>query len=391
MLLKYSDLQCAKRDVHPARQMSRQLISQYATSALRYVRQNAGKITVLSLAVGGVIAASHYLQTRNSAAEKMVQAERAAGAKKLRSSYVANCHTVSKAFRALLPLLIERISRCEAACCEAEVAALRERPDKAQKRLLWMCIKTGSVSHVIGAAYLTSVLYVLLSLQMNLVARYRQAMTDESVQSLPGGGLSEDTSKRFLGVAEGLLNGDRIGRVMKLVSSAVDVGLRDVGLTVAMGCDDAKVMLQKVMENVAGEDSKVSVVVEEWLREAALEAGEDENLKWLLHESLDLCESLNVRGVVRQGARLCLDVAVTRLRDDMHGKVPFAHLLGRFQKIGRGLGDDVVADRIEAEEEVGWLAASVFLSGERASGRGRDMDGTAPSEWRSIASNDRNE
>lgn len=393
--------------------MSRAWVSPYLQSGLRFARRNGGKIALFTLATGSAIAAATYMRRQLRVVNESLDVERAEGARKLRSVFIANSQTVRSAFRALLPVARDILAATELVNSSAYIAKLREKPkDRKEKQELWEKVKLASVTHLLSAIYIAAVLYSVLSLQMNLLARYTNANLDAPVQALPSGILSAITSKKFLDLArKNLLDGNRIDAIASRIEEIVKIHAQDMGLTERMGPLDIECVCANILSAIetdgptcdSEEDSAPGVQTTEdplgsphhWLFSCS-DSGQDRsgplvrdaNYDWLVQESLDLCEILDFGGVVFSNASVVLSYALSEVKEEMNAsekRLPFAHLLPRFDAMALRIfptaktDDEVegIPDLTETDLEVilsgaedsARFAASVFLSGEKENAR----------------------
>lgn len=393
--------------------MSQTWISPYLQSGVRFVRRNGGKIALFTFATGSAIAAATYMRRQLRAVNESLEVERAEGARKLRSVFVANSQTIRLAFRALLPVARDILSSVDCVSSSPHIAKLREKPtDRKEKQELWEKVKLASVTHLLSAIYITSVLYSALSLQMNLLARYTNATLDAPVQALPSGMLSAITSKNFLDLARrNLLNRDRVEAITSKIEHIVSRHVQETLLTERMSALDIECMCANILsaietdgpacaseeDSVPGEGGPEFILStpQHWLftidrssEESCGTAFRDTNYDWLMQESLDLCEILDFGSVIFSNASVVLAFALSEMKEELgvsEKRLPFAHLLPRFDAVAsrifpvdtRDHDNEGIPDLTETNLEVmlsgsedsARFAASVFLSGEKENAR----------------------
>ncbi|KAI0567316.1 peroxin-3 family protein [Gracilaria domingensis] len=339
---------------------------------MRFVRRNSGRLTALTLTAGGLVAAYTYFRRQMNTVNSSIEAERAAGARSLRAIFLSNKSTIRTAYVALLPELGAILAACENIECSAVLGRLRERPGLEEKALLWEKLKIASTTHLVTAIYLVSVVYATVSLQINLLARYTGYYGDAPVQNLPFGDLQSSTSRRFLDLCRCVLNDINIEEIAKQVERAVLETIKDVRLTAVYDAQKVECLLANCITAMRDGEGKTSTarLPEDWFR-AEIDSDEetDNNLRWLHEESLDLCECLDVSGVVEN---YCFD-AVRYVREKLSDEMspgsakglPFAHLLARFEKATKALFAGGVESTLRSNESGVHFSACVFLSGEK--------------------------
>lgn len=385
-------------------------------SGLRFARRNGGKIALFTLATGSAIAAATYMRRQFRAVNESLEVERAEGARKLRAVFIANSQTVRSAFRALLPVARDILAGADRVDSSIYITKLRAKPkDRKEKQELWEKVKLASVTHLVSAVYIAAVLHSILSLQMNLLARYTNSSLDAPVQALPSG-LSAATSKRFLDLArKNLLDRSRVDSIVGRIEQIVKVQAQSIGLTERVGIVDIERLCTNVLIGIetdvpkcdtdedsdgTGERTKDAPLSspQQWLfsgddddPDTSASVGPDSNYEWLVQESLDLCEILGFSGVVFSNASAVLSYALSDVKEEMsmsETRLPFAHLLPRldvmaariFPKtktdddegkddIGPGLIETDLEVMLSGAEESARFAASVFLSGEKENAR----------------------
>lgn len=349
--------------------------STHFTSLMRFVRRNSGRLTFLTLTAGGLVVAYRYFRTQMNTVNSTLEAERVAGARSLRAVFLANKNTIQKAYMALLPEIGAILSACESIDCSAILKRLRERPPLQEKASLWERLKIASVTHLVTAIFLIVTVHVTISMQINLLARYSAYYADAPVQSLPSGDLQPSTSKSFLDLCRRVLSNTDVDGLTKQVEAEVRANVKDVKLTAVYDAQRVECLLSNCIRGLS-EESKMhslSRLPEYWfrneLRTLREESEREKNLDWLLEESLDLCECLDVSEVVESSSfdvvhHLCEQLGQEMTNGSAKG-LPFAHLLARFEKLSKSLFTGEIENVVRDNESGVQFAACVFLSGEK--------------------------
>lgn len=402
--------------------MSRRWMCSYIQSGLRFARRNSTKIAIFTVAAGTAVVVTTYMRRQLAAVNESLAFERAEGARKLRAVFVGNMQAVRATFRALLPVTASVLGNVRAVDSSEYLAALREKPDLAERGRLFEKLRVASVARLTSAVYIVSVLYCVLSLQMNLIARYFNANLDAPVQALPSGLLSDMTSKRFLDVARNRFLDQRcVDAIVRHIEAVVRVHAQEIGLTERVGLADVKGLFTNILRNVGtinvnfdsagsrgsnseANDDNSPKPLQQWLFgggvnecEEGGEKREDANYEWLLAESLDLCEVLDFNKVIQSTTEEVLAYVLLELKkimfaneDGSENQRPFAHFFARFEGVASSLFK--VSDSCEDESDVtsssrgleqalseaqdcARFSASVFLSGEKENER-QETDGT---------------
>ncbi|CAN8077256.1 unnamed protein product [Agarophyton chilense] len=344
---------------------------------MRFVRRNSGRLTFLSLTAGGLVAAYSYFRSQMNTVNSSIEAERAAGARSLRAIFLSNKNTVRTAYVALLPDLGAILAACENIECSAVLGRLRERPGSQEKALLWEKLKIASTVHLVSAIFLASTVYATVSLQINLLARYTGYYADAPVQSLPGGDLQSNTSRRFLALCRRVLTPVNIEEIAEKVERAIRETVKEVRLTAVYDVQRVECLLANCVRAVhdGEEKNRISRLPENWFR-TETEPEEEEtdcNLHWLYEESLDLCDCLDVCGVIENYCFAAVRFVCEKLSDEMSSGsskgLPFAHLLARFEKVSKALFFGEIERSLRNNEFGVHFAACVFLSGEKEANR----------------------
>lgn len=321
--------------------------------------------------------AYRYLRTQMNTVNSTLEAERAAGARSLRAVFLANKSTIQKAYMALLPEIGAILSACENIDCSAILKRLRERPPLHEKASLWESLKIASLTHLITAIILTVTVHVTISMQINLLARYSAYYADAPVQSLPFGDLQPSTSRTFLDLCRRVLLGTDVDGLTKQVEAEVRANVKDVKLTAVYNAQRVECLLLNCIRGLTeeGKVHSLSQLPEHWFRNELLalreDSGREKNLEWILEESLDLCECLDVSEVVESSSfdvvhHLCVQLEQEMKNSSAKG-LPFAHLLARFEKLSKSLFTGEVENVVRDNESGVQFAACVFLSGEKQS------------------------
>ena len=397
--------------------MSRSLTSSYFRSGLSYIRRHAGKIAFITLATTGAVAAASYMRKQVHAVNQSIETERVEGARRLRLVFVKNNKMICSAFRVLLPKIGALLDSSEAVDVHEQLEKLRQKPkNKDEKQKLWNHVKEASITHLIASVYLLSLLYSLLALQMNLLARYAHVNVDAPVQSLPSGSLQTKTSKRFLELTrKNLLNSDQILRLITSIKSIVRTHVSKMNLTAMTSIDDVKDMCRNILqdlhldkestqeESVAADDPLSETMdnsLWDWaLRDENLNEDEDDandlDYEFLIHEAIDLGEVLDFGELITHNSCITLSYALNCLKQDLElsqkkNPLPFAHLFAHFSDIGSRLLSDPMIEqkdeetttiidgelseletRLSEDLHTSRFAACVFLSGEKEGTRGQ--------------------
>lgn len=395
-------------------------ITSYFRSSLAYARRNAGKIALVTAAAGAALAVTRHIRQQSREMNLVLERERRDGAARLRQVFRSNSQCICNTYRNLLPKLRGLILSSELINTASALGRLRERPsDMAEKQKLWQQVMIGSITHIVSAMYLCSLLFSFVSLEMNLLARYN--VHDEASQQqhrLPAGPLSPFTSKAFLDlVLNVVLNEDHVNRIIIRINSIVKRQAENIDLTHTPSLQDINVLFATILEQSwnqtnnnrdgnSGEcsddddedDCSLSAMLHTWLfddvgalRQADQAQANDMNFTWLIGGLLDICEVLDFNQFVYNNSIVVRNFVMRQLWPDIDSnrvtkRPTFARLLARFSSLASTVlsgrdqtnssSDTVTSaigsqprdslDRCMVENDVGtYFAASVFLSGEK--------------------------
>lgn len=354
------------------------VLSSYIRAGLSYARRNAAKIALIAVAASATVAVNAHLRRQSRAINDTLRSDRLEGAKKLRSVFISNSHSICAAFRSLLPNLRSILSTIPSLDTAAPLGRLREHPtDLSEKHALWQRLMVASMSHLTASIYLTSLLYSFLSLQMNLLARYNlpdDMLDGAPPRQLPTSPLTALTSKAFLDIILNVvLDSTHVNRVVLRIESVVKNVTADVDLTKKPSTRDIAELLTTILDkswsethvhrdfndneeqvnNGAEQDdndnisdgSSLSAMLHSWLfDDVSAQCGphrnaiNDVNYSWLVGELLDLCEVLDFNQYVYSNSLVVRDFVMRRLRDEVDSnqvakRPTFARLLARFSSL----------------------------------------------------------
>lgn len=390
-------------------------------SGLRFSRRHSTKIALFTLTAGAAVAFAAYLRSQLAAVNASLESHRIAGARNLRLIFLSNVNAVRLAFRPLMAVSSEVFQQIPMVDSTVYLQPLRTGvvKDRAEKRQLWEGVKVAAVTRLISSVYVVAIVYAVLCLEMNLVARYTNSTTEAPIQGLPAGRLRETTVKTFLEQVKGrLLALDCVQHMVTRVEKLVRRDISRIPLTERLALRDVQYLFVSVLNEVSkpecdetggsdgtddGAKGLAVQVLQTWVlvggnspRDVDFAAVTDPNLDWLIKESLDLCEILEFDRVVQANAGVVLNSVMSWLKDDVFDgdnssekRVPFAQLFARFDALavrllreanqdsgghesGEGSGG---LDKVLAESEhSAQFAASVFLSGEKERARPQSSD-----------------
>eukprot|EP00177_Eucheuma_denticulatum_P007662 GFKZ01013941.1.p1 GENE.GFKZ01013941.1~~GFKZ01013941.1.p1 ORF type:complete len:442 (-),score=56.47 GFKZ01013941.1:701-2026(-) len=381
-------------------------------SALRLSRRHSKKIAFFTLTAGAAVALATYIRSQLAAVNASLENHRIAGARNLRLIFLSNVNAIRLAFRPLMAVAAEVFQLIPMVDSTVYLQPLQRGvvTDRVEKRQLWEGIKVAAVTRLISSVYVVAIVYAVLCLEMNLIARYTSSTTEAPIQGLPAGRLQETTVKTFLErVKARLLAVDCVQHMVAKVEKLVRRDVSQTPLTMRLTLFDVQSLFEKVLAKVGepesgeiggsvGTDDVPKGLAVQVLQTRVL-AGDDSqpevdcsvardpNLDWLLKESLDLCEILEFDRVVQGNADAVLKCVMSWLKADVFDgenssekTVPFATLFARFDALAvrllreasqdsedhdSGVGGPGL-DKVLAESEYSaQFAASVFLSGEK--------------------------
>lgn len=302
--------------------------------------RNKRRVAFLTLASTGAAVAFYYARAQYAVISSALAAERAAGARSLRTVYTASKRTVEATLRALLGPGRDRVAACDAADPDALVACLKaaRADDKGAKERTWDELKVAAIVRLVASVYYVVVVHIVLLVQVNLVARYSTADADAPVEALGGGRLQLESKQLFLSLARRRLF--EHGGIEALVGAVEEATREVVGgmrLSERVGPDDVRGLLRQICRSVEGKcglkctseaapEERVSgglmaqpVLDVEWLLtrpgDYSSDSGEsstaltDFNVRLLVEESLDLCDVLNYGDLLRTSVNALMDVA----------------------------------------------------------------------------------
>lgn len=297
----------------------------------------------LVLLGAGAVTAFGYFQRQYGAITAALDGERIKGSRSLRAVYLASHRTVISTLRALLSPGRERVFTCEQADADGLVAKLKTLRNGKEKKKAWEELKIASIVRLVVSVYYLVEVYLVLLVQVNLVARYSAVDADAPVQNLAGGTFGLESKQRFLSLARSKLFEQ--GGVEKLVDLVHEVSEEVVGplrLTELVGPDDVRNLLRDICRRVEAKSGlrahigqevrRVGSTPEEtysvsrrmypvldarWLLvpriphedSAGGEDALDQNVKQLVSEALDLCDVLDYDVLLRTNVDALIDVA----------------------------------------------------------------------------------
>jgi hypothetical protein len=337
------------------------VLSDYGVASLRSAQRNKRKLLLISMASVGAAAAIVYARRQYAAIREAMDAERSIGALSLRSVYVASRRTVDSTLRALLRPGRERVFACAAANPDALVAKLKTDLTGAEKKQVWERLKIAAIVRLVVSIFYVVIVYAILLVQVNLVARYSTSDSDAPIEELDGGELSLESKQRFLSLARRrLFEEGGIEALTALVAEATEEVIGPVKLTAKVGPDDMRDMLRNVCrlveirgkldgtgtsqrDNGPDYNERPQVFSAHWLLSGGGESGEDENVCQLVNESLDLCEALDYESLVQSSVDTLMDVAGGLVdgyvwgmsSEENNGKVAFAPVVAKVANVSR--------------------------------------------------------
>jgi Peroxin-3 len=385
-----------------------------AVVGARYLRRNRRHVILISLAGLGSAAAVWYARRQYRAITTTLDTERIWGAQNLRAVYFASKRTIDSTLRALLKPGRERISLCEGANPDPLVLLLRSSIDGAEKKEVWERLKVSSIVKLLVSIYYATLVYVILLVQVNLVARYSTSNADAPVQDLPDGSLTLESKQRFLSLARRRLFEERgIEELVRIISEATREVVRPVRLSEKVGPEEIRGLLHRICRSVESRgglelerecegSNDLAVLSARWLLTPLQEDPADANAVHLVNESLDICDTLGYDDLVRSCVNSVLDVVgdvmdghISGLAASaVDGKVAFAPLVAKIANLSRLVldsgseEDGACCDDLEDSEDgdgthdgpfirallqvpaCDAFGAAVFVSGEREGGSG---------------------
>lgn len=305
--------------------------------------------------------------------------ERANGARNLRAVYLASSKTVESTLRALLSPGRDRVFACNASNPDALVDSLKTLKDEAEKRKTWETLKIAAIVRLVASVYYLVEVYLILLVQVNLVARYSTADADAPIDELNEGKLNLESKQKFLSLARRrLFEQGGIERLVDTVEEATYDIVGPVKLTKRVGPDDVRSLLRQICRRVeaksgmAGETadcvaheegsasgSNISegddVLSARWLltslassasSEVEIDVSDDacqRSVSFLVKEGLDLCDILQYNEVLRKSVDALMDVAGGLVdaslwgmsSSENGGKVAFAPVIARIANVSK--------------------------------------------------------
>lgn len=306
--------------------------------------------------------------------------ERANGARNLRAVYLASSKTVEATLRALLSPGRDRVFACSASNPDALVASLKTLKDESEKRKTWESLKIAAIVRLVASVYYVVEVYLILLVQVNLIARYSTADADAPIDELVEGKLNLETKQKFLSLARQRLFERRgIEQLVEVVEEATNDVAASVKLTKRVGPDDVRSLLRQICRRVearsgmivgadagsvaldasstcdTSDSDPVDVLSARWLLASSasstssaeeLDVSGDpcqSSVSFLVEESLDLCDVLQYDEVLRKSVDALMDVAgglvdaslwgVTS--SESGGKVAFAPVIARIANVSK--------------------------------------------------------
>lgn len=334
----------------------------------------------MSAAAACTIGTVLYVRKQYYAMTAVLDSERANGALNLRAIYLASDKTVGATLRALLSPGRDRVFACSASNPDALVASLKTLKDEREKRKTWDSLKIAAIVRLVASVYYLVEVYLILLVQVNLIARYSTADVDAPIDELIEGKLNLETKQQFLSLARQRLFEHRgIEQLVEVVEEATNNVAGSIKLTKRVGPDDVRSLLRQICRRVEARSGIVSdahadsfarnssstsdvthlgpedVLSARWLltnRQISAVSSEEPDLGndacqssvlFLVKESLDLCDVLQYNEVLRKSVDALMDVAgglvdaslwgVSGSEDG--GKVAFAPVIARIANVSR--------------------------------------------------------
>lgn len=306
---------------------------QYGIAGLSYARRNRRYITLLSVAGIGAATAIIYARRQYQALTSALDEERNRGARSLRSVYRATRRTVESTLRALLIPGRERIFSCTHADSDLLVSRLRSDLVPAQKKEIWHSLQIAVFVRLVSSMYYVVVVYVILLLQVSLVARYSAIDEDAPIESLSGERLCLQSKQLFLSLSRRrLFEENGIENLVQVVRLAVEEVVGPLKLSEKVSKHDLRDILKRIclivdrrggiarVDDVRGgtivqlsqELSKPEFLTPEWLL-AVPGTGPDhdisEKVTFLVSEALDLCDVLQFGSLIQCSIDSLIDIA----------------------------------------------------------------------------------
>jgi Peroxin-3 len=343
-------------------------------AAVGYVGRNKRRFALMSAACACTVGAFVYARQQYNAITAALDAERVNGARSLRAVYTASRKTVEFTLRALLRPGRDRVFACDASNPDALVDYLKRVKDDAEKRQTWDQLKVAAIVRLVSSVYYLVEVYLILLVQVNLVARYSTADVDAPIEELARGKLDLEAKQNFLSLARRrLFEQGGIESLVAVVEEATAEIVRPVRLTERVGPDDVRSLLRRICRLVeaksaatgtasAGVDSATGVdpsrndvLAARWLLAAGadgvLEGMSsnssdsvcDANVAFLVDEGLDLCDVLQYDEVLRTSVDALMDVAGGLVdaslwgvaSSEKGGKVAFAPVIARIANVSK--------------------------------------------------------
>lgn len=347
--------------------------------ALGYIRRNKQRVALMSTAFACTAGAVVYARQQYNAMTAALDAERVNGARGLRAVYLASRRTVESTLRALLVPGRDRVFACDASNPDALVDFLKTVKDEAEKRQTWDTLKIAAIVRLVSSVYYLVEIYLILLVQVNLVARYSTADVDAPIQELARAKLDLETKQKFLSVARRRLFEDGgIERLVAVVEEATTEVVGPVRLTERVGPDDVRNLLRRICRLVEAKSATAvaghselptdgpdagsgisradtDVLSARWLLTASTNLlcteegseGDDDdlnaNVMFLLDECLDLCDVLQHDVALRTSVDALMDVAGGLVDASLWGissaesggKVAFAPVIARIANVSK--------------------------------------------------------
>jgi Peroxin-3 len=383
-----------------------------AASVSGYLRRNTRQIVLISFAGVGAAAAIFYARRQYQAITNTLDRERVRGSDNLRALYLASKSTADTTLRALLRPGRERLLACEGANPDPLVILLRSNINGAEKKDIWERLKVCAIVRLIVSIYYAVLVYVILLVQVNLVARYSTSNVDAPIQDLSNGTLTLESKQQFLAITRRrLFDEGGIDNLVRLVTEATKEIVGPVLLSEKVGPGDVRILLRQICQKLESRDSLSSdtvcdpvdvgdILSAQWLLKPANDVSLDTNVLQLVDESLDVCDALGYSVLVRECVDTLVDTSGALVDGHLWGpspcmedkKVAFAPVIAKIANVSRQVLEiDIEVDRqISSELEdtndggsspdgpfVNALihapacqafGAAVFLSGEREGG-----------------------
>lgn len=333
-----------------------QYLSNYVATTLprilRVARRNAGKITLITLSTAGAAALAYHIHKTNNHITTTLNRERREGAERLRSQFLATRPSLEAAFRAIHTTILKTLQSHELSNPDPFLDLLRQNPSREEKTAIWRDVLYTSITKVCTCCVIASAVFVALSVEVELLAKYAGQDADSGVAATPKAIGGEAKAAYIDCVRDGAKS--VLETLLPKVRGIVEDVFGGVGLTKKVKSEDMAKLIGEVVK-----ETDINGLITGWFAEDGRDGEpgpEDGVVHFLKNETLDLLDILDLEDIATRATHLCS----TELTANVNEGPLVGGLAALVKECDKDLGHVLTED-----SELMEFGACVFLSGER--------------------------